>query len=515
MSASPALNRHAAPAASTRRRRSPHSLLAATVLLLCGVTGVVAQPDLPVTRLLFEPVPIAADGAEAGNLSALADLPGLVDGEAVDGRAPDADERRQINADIQGYIAAIGDKEAAEGPYSDQLTQDLFSVGQLYQRLAEHEQAVDYFERAQRISRVNEGQDSVAQAPLIRAKTDSLVALGRIREADEIQDELLQIYKDSYGEDSEEIVPAMLARGDWNLQAFLDRSNIALVGGRMDMQRFVSQSLASGGGQVADIVAAQTQPDAQQPIYKLFQAQNDYFAAIKILLDDENYSHPDLLELERKLTTTAFLRTHQESIAYEPDFYLERRSSATGTRIDTSSQELLDSKDYDVGLQSIQRSLAYISQNPERTHEQVAAAMLAEADWHLLFDRKVVARKKYEEIFAFFAANPAFGQYAPDTVYPAVPVVLPTLLPAPNSREKLGIGADEDVSYFGYFDVSFSVNRQGKARKIKINGRGGDVSKVVEMRLNEYLRKILFRPRYDKDGKLDDDVMQLRYYVGA
>jgi hypothetical protein len=118
-------------------------------------------------------------------------------------------------------------------------------------------------------------------------------------------------------------------------------------------------------------------------------------------------------------------------------------------------------------------------------------------------------------VYKFFSDNAAFGEYAGDSIYPAVPVVLPNFLPAPNSREKFNVASDEEIDYFGYFDVSFNISRNGKAGKIKINGQGGQVTKNMEMRLNEYLRKVLFRPRYDQKGKLDTGLVKLRYFVGA
>ncbi len=485
-------------------------------IFLLAALDLAAQPNLPVSQLVFEPVPIIDEGSEGAQVTfrSIEDMPGTESGDDSSIEVG-VSEVNRINASIEEYLTQIGDKEASEGPYSDQLVQDLFSTGLLHQQLEEHEIAIDYFNRAQNISRVNEGLDTVAQAPMILAKVDSLKALGQLNEADDTFDSLVTIYKDSFGEESEQIVPALLSVGDWNMQAFLERSNIALISKRMDVNQFMTQSSMNGGATAADKAWTENLATTSQPVYKLYLAQNNYFNAINILLKSKNYSHPNLLELERKLITTAFLRTHQENIVYEPDFYLERKTTSTGTRLDTSNQNILNSPDYDVGLQSVKRSLAYISQNPERTHEQVAAAMIAEADWHLLFKRQVVARKKYEEVYKFFSDNPAFGEYAGDSIYPAVPVVLPNFLPAPNSREKFNVANDEEIDYFGYFDVSFNISRNGKAGKIKINGQGGQVTKNMEMRLNEYLRKVLFRPRYDQKGKLDTGLVKLRYFVGA
>ena len=100
-----------------------------------------------------------------------------------------------------------------------------------------------------------------------------------------------------------------------------------------------------------------------------------------------------------------------------------------------------------------------------------------------------------------------------DRVYPEFPVVLPVFLPAPNSREKLGIAADEEVNYFGYFDVSFSITKSGKTRRVDFLGQGGEVTRNMEIRLGDYLKNLTFRPRF-KEGELDTAPLRLRYYIG-
>ena len=489
--------------------------VAAFLSLYCFTLG--AQPELPVTRLLFEPVPIPAEGLAGTDesLTALANMPALVSSADLEEEGMDGATRQQLLADIQEYISAIGDKESEEGPYSEQLIQDLASVGLLQQQLEEHEQAIEFFERARNLSRINEGLDTLIQAPMIEGEIESLAALGRLQEADELQYGLLAIHQASYGADAEEVVTAMHALGDWNLQAFLERSNIALNIGRVNAAQYLANTNYNSVDQTANNnFTPETSDPTNTPLYKLYLAQTNYLEAINILIQNKNYTHPEILELERKFLTTAFLRTHQENIVYEPDFYLNRKTSATGTRLDTSTQDRMNSPDFDSGLSSLKRSLSYISVNEQRTSRQVAEAMIEEADWHMLFERKRLGREKYEEAYAFFQQYPDMEAQIADYIYPDVPVVLPVFLPAPNSREKLGIGADDEVKYFGYFDVSFSINRNGQARRVKFQGEGGEVTRNMEVRLAQYLKNVLFRPRFDRDGKLSNDEYNLRYYVG-
>ncbi len=484
-----------------------------------------AEFDAPeMSQLLFEPRPLLAEGAapDATFVSLSSVVAGNGDGAATGTGEDRGIDQDALRASIEEYIARIGDKEATEGPYSDQLTQDLLSTGQIYQQLGDHAQALDFFERAQNISRANHGIEDIDQAPIMEAMAQSHLALEQYVEADAAQDGLLDLYRRAYGEGSAAVVPAMQRLGIWNLNAFLDRSNVMLNIKRINMASFLATTGYDvrnlGGGNIrrsADTGAGYVQEDnpTRSPVFKLFLAQSNFQNAINLLLQAKDYANPQLLDLERQLVTTLFLHTHQENIVYEPDFYLSRRTRSTGTRVDTSAQNLLTSDDYDAGVESLRRSLTYIVNNEQRTAEQVARAMLEGGDWEVLFVRGRRAEEKYKEAYDFFSANPEVTATISHLVYPELPVVLPVFLPAPNSREKLGIAADEEVQYFGYFDVSFSIGANGKARRIKDLGQGGEVTRDMKDRLDDYLRNLTFRPRY-KDGKFSDDELRLRYFVG-
>lgn len=172
----------------------------------------------------------------------------------------------------------------------------------------------------------------------------------------------------------------------------------------------------------------------------------------------------------------------------------------------------MESEEYKMGNASHERSIAYISNNPERTNTMVANAMLEAADWHLLFERKVKASRDYQAIYDLFTENPALEADVAELLYPEFPVILPTYLPPPNSREKLDIAPDEEVNYFGYFDVSFRIDKYGKAKRVRFLSEGGEVTRNMEIRLNQYLQNVLFRPLF-LDGKPYTDAISVRYYI--
>jgi tetratricopeptide (TPR) repeat protein len=476
-------------------------------LLLVGslsVTSLQAQPDAMVSQLLFEPVPLPLEGPaperELISFSAAeADIP-----PAAAAPVMSREDRRAKEADIERYLAVVGESEATAGPYSDQLREDLFSAGQLYQELDMHDQALRMFERTLGVSRINHGLEELDQVPILEAMAQSYLARKELSKADGMMESALNIQKKVYGENSIELVPALLKQGEWNTSAFMERSSILISIPRMNVQNFLTDPRNF----------IQPQEDIRNtPLFKLYQARVNYLNALRNLVNAHAYDHPDLLPLERELLTNFFLHMHRENILYEPDFYLTRKKTKTTSRLNQNAIEMMTSENYDLGRQAHKRSLTYLMNNPAVDGASLAQAMLEEADWDVLFQRKTVGFDKYKALLEFFAVNPALHEEAQAVLYPEVPVILPTYLPPPNSREKLGIKPDAEVHFFGYIDVSFALTKYGKARSIKILGKSGEITRNIEIRMNQYLRKLQYRPLFSELG-INTDTIRLRYFVG-
>jgi hypothetical protein len=476
-----------------------------TVLLLIHASTASAQPDWHVTQLLFEPVPLAQaeanpsitlisfSSAESEIPVAASELPSYTDAELD-----------QMQEDIERYLLKVGDMESLEGPYSDELREDLFTTGNLYQRIEDHENALLMYERALAVSRINFGLEGLDQVPIMEAMAKSYNVLQKTTDADAMMVAAFNLQQKVYGTNSIEMVDSQIKLADWDTQAFMDRSSILVNIPRMNVQNFLMDPKNYIQG---------TQDIRSTPVYKLYEARGLYLNAIKTLVDAQAFAHPQIMALEHKLLTNYFLHMHRENILYEPDFYLTRKKTKTATRLNQNAIELMNSENYDLGQEAHKRRLVYLQNNPARTSVDVATALLEEADWDLLFERKTRAADKYDAAYAFFVANPNFQTEANEAIYPQVPVVLPTYLPPPNSRAKLGIAPDAKVSFFGYIDVNFSITKYGKARRVKVLGKGGEVTRNMEIRMNQYLRNVLFRPRYIGD-KVDTSDISLRYYIG-
>ena len=464
---------------------------------------ILAQPDVDTDKIVFEPSLIPDSEEQAKVLYSFNNSGGQSLQLAPNQTVLPA-ERLRIGEAIKAYVDAVGDIESTEGPFSNDLTQDLFSAGLLSQQIEDHPRALDFFTRAQRISRINDGLNNLAQIPIMQRMEFSYKAGNQDSQVDKIQQGILEVYENNYGAGSVELTPYLLEYGVWNINAFLERSSILINIDRMDAGQFITdpQNYMSQNNNLRDT-----------PLYYLFQSQQIFINALQILLQEKDYLNPTLLALERQLTKTYFLSIHRENILYQPDFFLTRNKSKTGSRLNTNAIELLESQEYRLGQESYERSVSYISSNESRTASQMAAIMLEAADWQLLFERKVKAAREYEKVHEFFLQYPEFAQEAEPLLYPEMPVVLPVFLPQPNSKEKLDISLEQPLRYIGYFDVSFQINRFGKAKSTRVIGEGGEVTRNMEIRMQNYLQNVLFRPRF-REGKLDTDAIELRYYLG-
>ncbi len=123
----------------TRRLLSSLALLPALLLS----PGMSAQPDALVVQLLFDPVALPAQGElPVRPLIAFSDAETDIPAPAAERLPLPEEEIANIEIDIAAYLAQVGDREVEEGPYSDQLREDLFNTGLLYQKLEDHENAL-------------------------------------------------------------------------------------------------------------------------------------------------------------------------------------------------------------------------------------------------------------------------------------------------------------------------------------------------------------------------------------
>ena len=237
-----------------------------------------AEPqELSATQLLFEPRPIPAAGTPEPEFVAVA--------SALAARQTnDASAMQQQLTEMTAAIA-VSDNET--GAAADAKVEQLLQAGLLNARLQQHDAAIALLDRARTLSKITKGIDNSDQFQLMDALATSLAATARYEAADALQDEKLQLAEAAFGENSLEMAMALQQVGDWNLQAFLQRSNITLSIPRMNMQLLMINGLNAASSLQAAAGSMQN-----TTVFKLYLAKGNFLRSLGILNALKDYTNP-------------------------------------------------------------------------------------------------------------------------------------------------------------------------------------------------------------------------------
>ena len=132
--------------------------------------------------------------AELNNRLLYLDI-GRVLEEGIDSVAPEPFYQEQPNPEddpqysrreegISAYNSAVEEIEYIGGAWDRALVEELFALGLLQQQQGDHDAAVETFDRAIHVNRINDGLHSLQQIPHVERILDSYVALKDWENAD-------------------------------------------------------------------------------------------------------------------------------------------------------------------------------------------------------------------------------------------------------------------------------------------------------------------------------------------
>lgn len=498
-------NRQAArPGKGRRTPTLPHFPLFLLFLLAALPPPLQAQEDGRYRRLIFEPVALERLPGEADTLREIGAPPVAAATAAPSspqpaGAQPEPEEDAGDRA-IAGYEGAIRALELEGGPYEAGLVQELLALGTALQEREEHARALDVFERAWHVNRVNQGLFNLDQAPIIGRMIDSYIALGDLLAADEQQEYLYYIQQKAHGSESPEILPALISLADWNIAAYNLRLRPRV------------------GGSYAGETEYPAPPDPEFDLQdfrsrRLINAQNLYRAVIEIILEHHGVDDPRLLAAEQKLVLANYFFATNFSVSSNAF-----QNASNGFIMPSTQPPGLDlryvssnSMGYRHGRDALERRIDYLRRRDSTEPAVLARALVDLGDWMLVFKKRVSGIEAYQEASRTLAeADPAALQALLD---PAVPITLPTFVDDSYSRAIHRIAEDQPLRYRGHIDVAFRLNQYGLPGSIEVLGRAGDLDAELEGRLLRHLRESQFRPRFDGLEPRDGDPVLLRYYV--
>jgi len=361
---------------------------------------------------------------------------------------------------FQDNVSAV---EFEGGAWDINLTENLTSIGEIYQRQGMHQEAIDAYTRAMHVSRVNFGLNSLDHLPLVERLVDSYMVLGDWESANQYQEYLYYTQRREYGMNDPRMATVMHRRANWELSVFNARWGDELGG-------------------------------------KLINALNLYRSASTLVSihfgpNDERYSR-----YLRDTAGTAYLVSRYQTLIrettpaqYSPaqNFYLESPRGGFSMGFEDG---------YEDGLSALQ-SLVESFPEEDRNTEEYAQALILEADWYLLFERRRAAQERYRAAYTVIEAlenaealiDRTFGAVKP---LPYFSELIESIFVKGNFEGRASVAQET-----GYIDVQFDVNAYGSVANLEVLTDDAEVDSRVVSTLRRQIRRTVFRPRV-QDGEV-------------
>ena len=469
------------------------------LMLLCSHGAALAQQQIDANYLLLEahplpPGPVRGMPFSSAAATATVSLTGTAPAATPAAAAPV--DRSEVESTVAAYQSNLASFNDVDTPYSPALIEQLLGLSAAQVQLGEHEDALATLERAEFLSRVNNGLYAPEQFAVVELMVENLIASGDMQQAMDKQQYLLYLQRQYFGNDSNELAPGLERLGDWSMDVFsrgVTGSNS--IGFAVNTSGRRGTALSPRGFAVMNLEIARFR----------------YFEAIRNLVRARDLGNPQLPGLEEKLLQNLYLSGHRRGLVENPAFYIAGRGSSTGSRITVSEFES-NLQLHGIGRDALQRLLFYQTRYHSTDAIVVLNTMLNLADWHLLFNRRRDALRVYADSWKLAQSNPGLAEAADNLLHPALPQQLPAFIALPHSRGHYGIADDAVIAFDGYIDVSYDLSRNGDVDNLRVIATSDDVPSNVERRLRRLLFGAPQRPNLQAGEPVASTGIKVRYY---
>jgi tetratricopeptide (TPR) repeat protein len=339
------------------------------------------------------------------------------------------------------------------GAYSAALVPDLRNLGAALFADEQYRDAVDTFDRAVHLLRVNEGLYTHSQTGMVEQIISANIAMGDYIAADDKQQYLFRVQRANLAPSSPELLAAVETYADWHRAAYL---------GQLDKYRFPR-------------------------VVKLFDLYMETADAIEE--EKGGLSREMLPYLQGKLKTEYLLSVY-------PGEREEGLQVEAGQRDDMELPDLtrlrfwkFEDNNYSNGIKSVRTMREILETDPNSRPEEIADAMVKLGDWYQWYRRFALAIRTYEEAWTFMEDKPGGKEWIAATF--SRPLELPSEVVFQPGLMPLRLYNDAQVH------ARFNVSRHGKAIDIEILSPSSEDNQPAVTRGFKYLRDMRFRPQLD------------------
>ncbi|MEX1031992.1 MAG: tetratricopeptide repeat protein [Cellvibrionaceae bacterium] len=424
-----------------------------------------------------------------GATAAVANEPGQPAESPTEGAATGSDEsldhvvsQRESLNDYQNAIARL---EAEQGAWGSGLAEQLGGLGRTYQLRGHHRDAIEIFERAIHISRVNNGLYDLSQVPIVEDMLESLMARGLWEEVHQSHQYLYWLHKRNYGAQDPRMLPVIDRIGKWYISDYALNPNRRVTDQLLNAYDLFEHAISI-------ITGTYGQEDLRmiEPLRGLVMS-NWYFASFR----GNSYLSPSqehAFRSELSASTLGRGLTHEQT------------PNQLGQRVRNS---------YLDGKRAIEKMVEIYTSSPNAPPGAAANAKVELADWQQLFGKYRLASDLYREAYLELMADAATPAQVEKRF--SRPVALPELDFVESDIEQpakvRGPRGRESAEPIHYVLVSFNVNRFGTAERIDILESRPEDDVGRRTRVKHALESTRFRPRLVNGEPVDTEGLTQRY----
>lgn len=376
--------------------------------------------------------------------------------------------------DIDSFDQIVEALEIKGGAWSPQIAEELNSLGDLLQAQGEHAKAIEIFDRAVHINRVNNGLFSTTQVPLLQKVVRGHVALGQWQEADDKQQYAFYVQTRAYRIDDPRMIDVFDRLARWNVASFyrgIDEEPTARL-----LQTYLLYKTA------AESVAVHFGTRDPRYIGFLHSAASAADMLSRYSPEGETVGTPANPDLR--------MSTRFAGVSVAPQGRSNEAEAALQRVVDFYNDPELPATD--------------------ETRLRRARALAEMGDWYLLRDRRQAALRTYTEAYAQLADTPNADALLGE-VFAGI-AFMPIFMNFDAQRkEAFGIGPDSPYRK-GYVDLAFDVSQFGRLSNFEVLAVEPAQAMWADIQVITSIRARLVRPKIENGVTVGSNGERYRFY---
>lgn len=387
--------------------------------------------------------------------------------------APDLNSLSERLAEYHGsreaYLAAILQIENENGVYDRRLTDQLLGLGLVDKGQGEHTRALDSFARALHLSRINDGLNSLSQAPILELMIESYIATQDWANVHDKQQYLYVLRSRNYDIGDPRLIEPLTKMMNWYLESYYDNDQPEAIG-------YLNEA-KSLNHQIIDLIEVNFGEDderLEEALVQLAETNYELFVA-RAELDNDAVGHRN------------------------NPYLINDRSVIRHKSRDVSRGSIPIGDPYSEGREALQKRYSIIDPEDPRSKSRRMRALVRLGDWYLIFNKKESALGAYRE------AQDIASEGGEVSLLAAELFDRPHLLRFQHFEKE----EPDPTKQNGYVKVTFNVTDTGRVRDLKVIE--SEPAEMMDSEVASSVRDARFRPRIVDGKPVDTEGVSLRH----